>query len=57
VAADIGGRAAGTNAEAVAGADMIVLAVPSTAIAGILDEVVDDTMTWPPRRQWQNCSL
>lgn len=41
VAADVGGRAAGSNVDAVEGADMVVLAVPSTAVASILDEITD----------------
>jgi NADPH-dependent F420 reductase len=39
VAAEIGAETAPTNREAATGADMIVLAVPSTAIAGITDEL------------------
>jgi 8-hydroxy-5-deazaflavin:NADPH oxidoreductase len=39
VAADVGGRAARSNRDAVEGADMVVLAVPSKAVATILDEV------------------
>jgi NADPH-dependent F420 reductase len=39
VAADAGARAAGSNPEAVEGADMIMLAVPSTAAASVLDEI------------------
>lgn len=36
-----GCRAAGTNAEAVDGADVVVLAVPHRAVAGIADELAD----------------
>jgi predicted dinucleotide-binding enzyme len=39
VAAEVGGRAAASNPEAVEGADMVVLAVPSTAVAPVLDEI------------------
>jgi 8-hydroxy-5-deazaflavin:NADPH oxidoreductase len=39
VAADVGGRAAASNAEAVEGADLVMLAVPSTSIAAILEEI------------------
>ena len=39
LAADIGGRAAAANVDAVEGADMVVLAVPSKAVASVLDEV------------------
>jgi NADPH-dependent F420 reductase len=39
VAADVGAKAAGSNPEAVEGADMIMLAVPSTAAASVFDEI------------------
>jgi NADPH-dependent F420 reductase len=39
VAEDVGARAAATAAEAAKGADMVVLAVPSTAVAGISDKI------------------
>jgi NADPH-dependent F420 reductase len=39
VAADVGGRAAASNVDAVEGVDIVVLAVPSTAVASILDEI------------------
>lgn len=41
VAADVGGRAAASNVDAVKGADMVVLAVPSMAVASVLDEITD----------------
>jgi 8-hydroxy-5-deazaflavin:NADPH oxidoreductase len=40
-AATSGAHAAGSNAEAVAAADVVVLAVPHGAVAGIVDEVGD----------------
>jgi NADPH-dependent F420 reductase len=39
VATDVGGRAAGSNHEAVQAADLVVLAVPSTATAPIVEEL------------------
>jgi NADPH-dependent F420 reductase len=39
VAADVGGRAAASAVEAVDGAEMVVLAVPSRAIADVTDEI------------------
>ena len=39
VAEEVGARAAASPAEAVDGADMLVLAVPSTAIAGVADQI------------------
>jgi 8-hydroxy-5-deazaflavin:NADPH oxidoreductase len=39
LAAAVGGEAAETNAEAVVGADMVVLAVPASAVASIIDEI------------------
>jgi NADPH-dependent F420 reductase len=39
VASDVGGTAAASNREAVEGAELVVLAVPSTAVASILDDV------------------
>src|SRR2546421_2058829 len=41
VAADVGGRAAGSNREAVQAAELVVLAVPSTATAPIVEELAD----------------
>ena len=42
VAADVGAEAAGTNVEAVRSAELVVLAVPSTAIASILEDAAND---------------
>jgi 8-hydroxy-5-deazaflavin:NADPH oxidoreductase len=42
VAADVGGQAATANLEAVEGADMVVLAVSSKAVASVLDEIRSD---------------
>jgi predicted dinucleotide-binding enzyme len=39
VAANVGGQAAGSNAEAVEGADMAMLAVPSTSVASIVEDL------------------
>lgn len=39
VAADVGARAAGTSDAAAEGADMVVLAVPSPAVAEVCDEI------------------
>jgi 8-hydroxy-5-deazaflavin:NADPH oxidoreductase len=51
VAAEIGAQTVPSNREAATGADLIVLAVPSTAIAGIADElygVVEGTIVVDP---------
>jgi 8-hydroxy-5-deazaflavin:NADPH oxidoreductase len=42
VATDVGGRAAGSNGEAVRAAELVVLAVPSTATAPIVEELGED---------------
>jgi 8-hydroxy-5-deazaflavin:NADPH oxidoreductase len=39
VAGDLGARAVATNVEAVDGADLVVLAVPSTSVASVIDDV------------------
>jgi 8-hydroxy-5-deazaflavin:NADPH oxidoreductase len=41
VAAEVGAEPAPSNVEVVAGADLLVLAVPSTAVAGIADEIAE----------------
>ena len=41
VAAEVGARAAGSNREAVDGADLVVLAVPATATAPVVEELAD----------------
>jgi predicted dinucleotide-binding enzyme len=59
VAAEIGAQTVPSNREAATGADLIVLAVPSTAIAGIADElygVVEGTIVVdPPTRCCRTC--
>jgi len=42
VAADVGAEAAGSDVEAVRSAELVVLAVPSTAVASILEEAAKD---------------
>ena len=51
LAADVGGRAATSNLDAVQGADMVVLAVYSTSVASVLDEIggeLDGTIVVDP---------
>ena len=40
-AAEVGANAAASNVEAVQGADLVFLAVPAPAVAGIIEEIVD----------------